>query len=571
MKRMFYAIILALLVSSPSLSGEKIDGNGMLFYMKGSFFEARNDLMHAYTYYLQADRYQPDNAVVILALARVTFEIEKYDETLHYAEKLLDLGLSNGEAKLIIAEVELRKGNHDKALELFEKIKDETGVPRLEVRKLMARIYLEKLNTGKALQILEEAQAIDSQDFYINYRLGFLYADENRIDKAIGSFRKAIDLNPDFPNTHLALSAMLLQKGENEEAKLSLRNAIELEPGNRTAIRDLAELYYEDGELAEGIALLEPLLIEKDLDREGKATLGKFYYKYEEYDKALAVFKGLLESEGINPSILRVIAEIEIGKGNFRSGVEYLKKLLELEPADFDNYIGLLLIAFDFAGDPSCAEESSDLSEQEGRMYLNKAVSLLDRDSADENYFIGMIYRRLEEYDKASEYLLRAKELGPEDDTILLELAQLFLHYERYDEAIEIASLLYEKSPGEASLLNFYGYLLAEAGERLEFAEQLLTDALKIEPDNGYFLDSMGWIKYRQEQYHKALEVMLEAVARVDDDPIIWEHIGDIYVKLGMYSSAKEAYSKSIDIDSGNSDVRQKLSEVNEALPGAEK
>ena len=563
--------MIVLLICSPSLAGEKIDGNGMLYYMKGSFFEARNDLTHAYTYYLQADRYQSDNDVILLALARVTFEIEKYDETLRYAERLLELGRSNGEAKLVIAEVEFRKGNHKKAVKLFEEIKDDAGVPRLEVRKLLARIYLEMQNMKKARQILEEAQGIDPQDLFINYRLGFLYAEENKIDKAIDSFRRAIALNPDLASAHLALASMLVYKGEREEAKISFRKAIKLEPGNRNAIKDLADLYYEDSELEEGITLLEPLFIEKNLDQAGKVTLGRFYYRYEKYDEALAIFKDILESTGDNPTIIRVISEIEIEKGNLKSGSTYMKRLLELEPGNFDNYIGLLLIAFDFAGEPSRAEEASDLSVEDGRRYLTEAVRLLNRDTAGDNYLIGTIYRKLEEYDKASGYLLRAEELRPEDQRTLLELAMLFQHYGKYDEAIERISSLYKKSPDDPSLLNFYGYLLAEQGEQLELAEKLLSDALKIEPDNGYFLDSMGWIKYRQEKYDSALEIMLEAVARVEDDPVIWEHIGDIYVKLGMYSKAKDAYTRSIDIDSGNSSVQQKLSEVNEAFLSVEK
>ncbi|MBN2071369.1 MAG: tetratricopeptide repeat protein [Candidatus Krumholzibacteriota bacterium] len=571
MKKLFFIILTFALLQQAPLSGGEIDGQGMLYYMKGSFFEARNDLMHAYTYYIYADRYQKDNEVILFALARVTFDMEKYDETRRYAQRMIELGKKDGEAKLILAEVEFREGNREKAVTIFEEIKDSPGVPQLEVRKFLARVYIEMKDEEKARQVLEEARAIDPSDLFTNYRLGFIYAEENEIDKAIEAFRGAIGSNPGLASAHLALGSMLLHKGEREEAKRSFNRAIELEPGNRNAIRDLADLYYEDDQIEEGISLLEPLYLEKDLDQAGKISLGRFYYRSEKYDMALAIFTNILESSGENPSILRIISEIELEKGNFRSGCSYIKRLIRLEPENFTNYIGLLLVAFDFAGEPSSPDEASDLSLEDGKRYLVEAERLHDADSAGDNYLLGTIYRKLEDYDRAGGYLLRSEQIRPDDHRTLMELAVLFQQYKKYDEAIKRISHLHEISPGDPSILNFYGYLLAEKGDRLDFAEELLSQALNSEPRNGYFLDSMGWIKYRQGDYQNALKILMEAIEIVGDDPVIWEHLGDIYSKLEMFDRARDAYTRSIDIDSEKEEVLQKLTEINETLLRVEK
>jgi tetratricopeptide (TPR) repeat protein len=110
--------------------------------------------------------------------------------------------------------------------------------------------------------------------------------------------------------------------------------------------------------------------------------------------------------------------------------------------------------------------------------------------------------------------------------------------------------------------MNFYGFLLAEKGAELDRAEELLRGALEREPENGYFLDSLGWIKFKQAQYENALEILRRATDVVGDDPVIWEHLGDTYRKLGRIEEAGEAYRRSLGIDPERDQVRDKAHEI---------
>lgn len=566
MKKTCVAIMILILVSSAAFADGNHDRRAMLYYLKGLFYEARRDMIHAYTYYLQANRYEPGTQVILLALSRTAFEIGKYDETRTFVGPLIASGDYAGRAKIILAELEYREGNRKKAIRILSEAKDEKGVPKFAVRKFMARIFLEMEDFKRARALLEEARKLEPDDLFVNYRLGFIYAEANETEKAVDSFRRTVDANPGFAPAHMALASILLHQGKKEEAKDSFRKTLLLEPDNRNIIKDLADLYYEDNELDAGVELLEPLYFEKKLDQPGKITLGRFYYRMERYDDALFLFKDILDSTGESPAILRVISEIELEKGNFRNGVGYLKRLIRIEPDRFSNYVGLLLVAFDLAGDAAGEDQKSGLSDTDGRLFLDEAIKHYREDSPGDNYLIGIIYRKLNKYDKARGFLLRAEELRPGDHRTLLELAALFQDYGDYEEAIKRIDYLHRKTPEDASLSNFYGYLLAEKGERLEYAEELLMDALRAEPENGYFLDSLGWIKYRRGEYHNALEIMLEAVTKVGDDPVIWEHLGDIYVKLKMFSEARGAYTNSINIDPGEDHIQDKLLEVNKAV-----
>ncbi len=76
--------------------------------------------------------------------------------------------------------------------------------------------------------------------------------------------------------------------------------------------------------------------------------------------------------------------------------------------------------------------------------------------------------------------------------------------------------------------------MYAERGQNLDEAIQLIEKALEIEPENGYFIDSLGWAYYQQGRYPEALRELKRAVERAKDDPVIFEHLGDAYAKNGL-------------------------------------
>ncbi|HSG28266.1 MAG TPA: tetratricopeptide repeat protein [Candidatus Krumholzibacterium sp.] len=561
-----FAALLAICLAPPAVASTEVDPDATGFYMKGSFYEHSNDLQRAYTYYFRAHQLDPDNAEIMFALARVAFDMGKLEEARSYASKITGSETVGSRGTLILAEIEYRMDEKEKAAQLFEKVKDADKVPKLEVHKFLARIYLELEKVDRARSTLEAARDIFALDFYVNYRLGFIYADAGETDKAIASFRSAVQSNPSVPNAHLALASILVHTGEREEAKESFRQAISLDPANRTPIMDLTDLYYEDGEYEQAAGLLEPLLLSGDLDEAGKIQLGRTYYRLGRLEDALGAFRGVLLTVDDNPSILRVIAEIELEVGKLADAEKSLRRLIEVEPGNFNNYIGMLLVSFGLAGEPAEPGQAATVSAAEGRYFLKEAVKVHDGGSPEHNYILGAVYRKSGDLERALYFLLEAERLGADDRQTILELASLMEDMGDYAEALERVKLLHQADPEDASISNFYGYLLAQEGVELDLAESLLGAALEKEPDNGYYLDSLGWIKYRKGEYQEALGIFLKAVAQVENDAVIWEHLGDTYLKLSLFQEAEEAYSRSLGIDSEKPVVHGKFNKAKKAL-----
>jgi tetratricopeptide (TPR) repeat protein len=112
-----------------------------------------------------------------------------------------------------------------------------------------------------------------------------------------------------------------------------------------------------------------------------------------------------------------------------------------------------------------------------------------------------------------------------------------------------------------ASAQNYIAYMWAERGEKLEMSLNLIKQALESEPDNAAFIDTLGWVYYMQGRYQEALVQLKKASELMGDDPVVWEHLGDTYLKLGDLQAAAQKWKKGLEIDPDHDPLIQRLEE----------
>jgi tetratricopeptide (TPR) repeat protein len=114
-------------------------------------------------------------------------------------------------------------------------------------------------------------------------------------------------------------------------------------------------------------------------------------------------------------------------------------------------------------------------------------------------------------------------------------------------------------APDFAEAMNYLGYMWAEHGEKLDKARELIEKALKAEPKNDAYLDSMAWVLFKQKQPQEALPYALKAAELSEKpDATLHDHIGDIYEALKQPEKAREAWRKSLSLEP-NEEVRKKI------------
>jgi Flp pilus assembly protein TadD len=136
--------------------------------------------------------------------------------------------------------------------------------------------------------------------------------------------------------------------------------------------------------------------------------------------------------------------------------------------------------------------------------------------------------------------------LDPKNDQAYFQLGALYDETKNKDKSIANMKKAIELNPKNAPALNYLGYTWAEMGVHLDQAENLILRALKIEPNDGFFIDSLGWVYYQKGDYNKAVEQLERAVEITVDDPTIMEHLGDAYEKTSRLDRALQRYREAL-------------------------
>ena len=113
--------------------------------------------------------------------------------------------------------------------------------------------------------------------------------------------------------------------------------------------------------------------------------------------------------------------------------------------------------------------------------------------------------------------------------------------------------------PDDTNILNNFAYSLSVRGIRLEEALRMAIKALESEPENGAFLDTVGWIHFQKKEYEKALDYIQKSLSVRTGSAEVAEHLGDVYEKLGRMDEARRAWKSALELDEDNLSIIKKL------------
>jgi Tfp pilus assembly protein PilF len=104
-----------------------------------------------------------------------------------------------------------------------------------------------------------------------------------------------------------------------------------------------------------------------------------------------------------------------------------------------------------------------------------------------------------------------------------------------------------EADPDDTQCNNDLGYLWADQGKNLDKAEKMIRKALADEPENGAYLDSLGWVLFKLGKYQEAIGPLEQAVKKnTGGDSTLWDHLGDVQLKLMQTEKAVESWQKAL-------------------------
>jgi tetratricopeptide (TPR) repeat protein len=179
-------------------------------------------------------------------------------------------------------------------------------------------------------------------------------------------------------------------------------------------------------------------------------------------------------------------------------------------------------------------------------------------------YMLGNAYLSSRQYEKAEEHLKEASTLParrPLKTNIFGSLADTYAGLEKWDSAFEYYQKAIELDTQNPVIYNNYAYYLSQQEQLLPKAEELALRALEFSPNNTSFLDTVGWIYYKQGQLQKAQKYIQQAVNSADPSADILEHMGDVLLKLDKPNEAKKWWQKALEKDSAKTHLKDKISD----------
>jgi tetratricopeptide (TPR) repeat protein len=462
---------------------------------------------------------------------------------------------------------------------------------------------LEVKRSDEAVEVLLRAAARPDASARVSAWLALAYASQDKTAQAIAANRTALAKEPTLLMAYQHLSTLYAEHRQPGEALKVLDEAAAQPSVQATYALGVAELYGNFARLRpEDTEAVKPRIL-KALDRAAAlrgqdSALGQRvadgYKQMGEWNKAEEIYRELLEKDPDLPLVRESLVDLYLRTGKADRAVEQLQAIARDYPANEQTSFVLGTIAYqqkNFAEAERQFERTRMLRPNFEPVYyelvgvklaLKKPTEALDllakvrrrfAKSFQLEFYTGLAHSQAKQYDDAvrhfteAEIIARATEpsrLGP---LLYFQLGAACERRRDYAEAEKHFRRCLELSPDFAEALNYLGYMWAERGENLEEARALIEKALKLEPENGDFLDSLGWVLFKQKQPRAALDWLRKAIAHKEEpDATLYDHLGDVHAELGEAEPAREAWRKSLEIES-NDAVKQKLES---ATPGPE-
>ncbi len=507
-------------------------------------------------------------------------EVSDSDRAAGEYQKALALDPANVELSIKVAWDHLRHGDTPGAIDLLKetvKAAPKQARPRLA----LANIYYNNLNkvdlalkysqealeldpaniscyeylrdlykaTGAAQKIpalLDRAAKAETKDAMFWLRLGALYADvfladdpgknTDDLKKTTAIFQKALAYGNNEVEIIGKIADFFVATQQLAEAIPLYKRIIDIDPGQNAARENLARCYLGTNESEKAAATLEDLIKVNPVQPHAYETLAKIYEAAGQMEKAAADYEQSLLISPNEPGTYESLAKRLLMLKKPDRAVTILNEARKRFP-DVPGFTFLLAISLEEAKQHQQALAMYEQTEAEA-MHTSGS-GLLD----SQFYFnFGVSAEQSGLYDRAATLL--KKSLTMEDDPRQI-----------------------------ANASNYLGFMWVDHDTNIEEGGELIKKALEIEPDNGAYLDSLGWYYYKTNRFDEALGQLQQAVEKLKpEDAIVYEHLGDTYLKLNDTAKAVGSWQKAMELDPKNPDaaaITKKITDTKAAPPPA--
>ena len=505
-------------------------------------------------------------------------------------------------------------GEMDRALEAYRKVLNvDPGQAQLAAR--VAGLLIQQDDFPQAIDVLKDAIKANPNNAEPYQQLAFIYLKYlKRTDQAIDYANRAIALNPENAEGYQRLVEIEVAAGQEKKALEVLDRAAKVrsnDPGfwMRLGKLYMAILFKSDSQPKPDELKRTNEIFKKAAEHAGDdpavlKEIADYYAASQQLKEAIPLYLRVLELQPDDANAREKLATGFILTNQRGKAVEMLEQIIQEHPEKYQSYDLLAQVLDDEARSLHRANRLEEAKAKFAKVAANYEPSLLINPNHPSTYLhlAELLLGPSRDADRAVKLLMEARRRFPGAPEIVYYLAiaqreakqsqqavatfEEALHEAQLDEDDEVINAkfyfnygaaaeqagLYEKAAdllrksialdpaNSAEAYNYVGYMWADHNMHLDEAEAMIKRALESEPNNASYLDSLGWVEFRKGKFDQALSDLLRAAKTVErDDPVVFEHIGDTYLKLNRVREALDAWQKALALDPKNKTLADKI------------
>jgi tetratricopeptide (TPR) repeat protein len=506
----------------------------------------------------------------------------RYDEALESFRRAAELDPESAYLQRKIAHLAARSGDLAGALEAGQRA-HQLDPEDAETRLLLGTLHRLRRDAAAAEAVLlgPDGKPLDEDAAFLLYTI---YSESERPQDALALARWMVERDPASLRGWLAVAGAYERLEQPAESERALQQALEQDPDNLAVLGALARSRRARGDREGEVAVYRQILDRYPHHHATLTALADAQVALNRTEEAIAALEDVERHhpEDVRSSVRLALLEYDVGR--FDSAASRLERALdasEHEP-EISYLLGLVRQRLDqddaalaaFAEVPednrSYAEARTQMAViHEERGELAEALAEVERARAVRasrplDLYAASLRAKSGDVDGAIAFLEGLLAQAPDDDELLYNLGVVHGEARRYDAALRYMQRALEKNPDNPAALNYVGYSWAEKGENLDQAEAMIHRALELRPDDGYITDSLGWVYYMRARpllqsgraadleqgralLQKALRELERASQLTGGDPVVAEHLGDVWLLKGDKRRALEFYGNAIE------------------------
>jgi len=507
----------------------------------------RDTLAHATDQYREILRLDPTDADAPLWLARLYRLQNEPDKAEGVLRDLLAREPANESGVEQLTQLLLDEGKSQEGIALLQGLLQRAPTPRLW--ELLGDSYNQIHDLPNAEMAYRKASESKPDDIHHLKVLAQTLLMEEKFPEALEQYQRLTQMDADDPDNYLRLAEIYRRTKQLDKAEQNIRLAKAGAPNNLEVTYTEASIYEEEGRFDDAVRVLSEAVTavktESEFTPSRRRTLailyqqlGQLYRENSNYTAAVNTFEEMIRLGPEEDRRARVmIMDTYRDARDMPKALESARKAADAYPKERSILIAQALLY----GENAQADQA-----------VSRLRAMLDGSPSDFEIQldIAQVYEESKRWADAEQSIHEAEKIQANTSGTELTgflLGAIFERQKKFDQAEEQFHKVLETNPKSASTLNYYGYMLADRGVRLDEAVDLIKRALLEEPGNAAYQDSLGWAYFKQDKLPEAEGLLRQAAMRESHDPTILSHLGDLYAKMGKDDLAEAQWQKSID------------------------